>query len=213
MGVVALILISVALGWTTMTGGWSAFTGERPVIQRYWFESGRALKRFYENEPPARKAIIVDITGQSHRTADGSQPTKRDRSRPFPRLDYSEVPESEQLSAPDTAPVLSEPPAIPQAQQVPVIIQQSAPLMKGQIETAPLPQSVPALSIGRHVQNTLLADRSLSRSAQLSLNVTSSRNRVTLRGIVLDKEEKEYIGKMAEQIAGAGNVDNKMTVL
>ena len=69
------------------------------------------------------------------------------------------------------------------------------------------------LSLGRKVQLALMADKTLSRSAQLTVRATSQKNRVTLRGIVLDKEEKEYIGKKVAQIAGANNVDNRLTIL
>ena len=75
------------------------------------------------------------------------------------------------------------------------------------------PVSERELSLGRKVQTALMDDKTLSRSAKLTLRVTSVKNKVTLGGIVLDKEEKAYIGTKAGQIAGAGNVDNRLTVL
>jgi osmotically-inducible protein OsmY len=94
----------------------------------------------------------------------------------------------------------------------PAAVPMARPLGQMQIETAPIPTAaIP--SIGRTVQDKLLEDRTLSRSAQLSLNVTSKGKRVTLRGIVISQEEKTYIGQAAEAIAGPGNIDNRMTVL
>ena len=219
MGLIAIIILSVTLGWSAFTGGLESFTGERGPIHHYWFENGRALKRFYEFEPPARKSVIVDITGMSYRTADGTQPTKRDRSRPFPRLDTS-IPPIESANPP-SAPVM--------VQSMP------APLGQGQIEEAPLPAQPPRaivpreivppastlapekeMSVGRKVQMVLKANNTLSRSASLTLKATTNllnKNKVTLRGIVLDEEEKDYIGALAETVAGAGNVDNKLTIL
>ncbi len=217
MGIIALVILSVSIGWAAFTGGFNALTGGVTGPRQYnWFESGRALKRFYEYQPPARKAVVTDISGMAYRTADGTQPTKRDRSKPYPRLDKNIQQDSQQLSSP-VAPL----PAASMPQ--PVILQEVAPLRQGQIEELPLAPSVAVTSVpvssektwslGRRVQFGLKADNSLSRSAELTLRAVSQGSRVTLSGIVLDQEEKDYIGAQAERIAGAGNVDNRLTVL
>jgi osmotically-inducible protein OsmY len=69
------------------------------------------------------------------------------------------------------------------------------------------------MSVGRKVRTVLLADRRLSKSARATLSVVSVWNRVTLRGIVMDRQEKTDIGEKAAEIAGVGNVDNRLTVL
>lgn len=224
MGIIALVVLSVTVAWTLVAGGpnvlGNAFNFQRIHLQHYWFESGRALKRNFEYEPPARKSVVVDISGMSYRSADGSQMTKRDRSRLFPRLDVQLPTET---SAARTGPEM-----VP-TQNIPTLAVASAPLGQGQIEEMPLatpPASlqtpiVPvkveggerAWSLGRRVQTEIRDDNTLSRSARLTLRAVSVRGRVTLSGIVLEQSEKDYIGKKAEEIAGAGNVDNRLTVL
>ena len=49
--------------------------------------------------------------------------------------------------------------------------------------------------------------------AELTVRATSIKKKVTLRGIVMDKKEKDYVGGKAEEIAGYGNVDNRLTIL
>lgn len=205
MGVVVLVLLTVTFAWTLVSGGVAPFHTERAQIHHYWFESGRSLKRMFEYEPPERKAVVVDISGMSYRSADGSQMTKRDRSRPFPRLDAQFS--SETMSA-RTGPEL--------------VALSPAPLGQGQIEEIPMASPVlskpPALSeaswsLGRRVQTALKASNLLSRSAQVTLRAVSMRDRVTLSGIVLDQEEKDRIGAKAEEIVGSGRVDNRLTVL
>ncbi len=203
MGIVALVVLSVTVGWTLVTGGLGAFNTERSHIKHYWFESGRALKRMYEYQPPERKSVAVDISGMAQRTADLTHSTKRDRSKPFPRLEVQITPEI-------VTPI------------APVVTVAPTPLRQGQIEEIPLaapqiqrPPVSPekTWSLGRRVQFAIKADNSISRSAQLTLRAVSMGDRVTLGGIVLDQEEKDYIGAKAEAIAGAGRVDNRLTVL
>ncbi len=206
MSLVALVVLSVTMAWTLVTGGMGAFSAERASVKHYWFESGRSLKRMFEYQPPERKAVVVDTSGMSYRSADGSQMTRRDRSRPFPRLDVEFQRENVPLR---TGPEL-------------VTLTPASPLGQGQIEEIPMVPSAiarpPAVSerswsLGRRVQTALKADNTLSRSAQLTLRAVSVRDRVTLSGIVLDQEEKDRVGAKAEELAGPGRVDNHLTVL
>ena len=213
MGIVALVLITVSLVWTAVFGGLqpSSPGAERTRTWYPWLAGGRVMSRIHAYQPPARKSVMVDITGMAHPTADGTSMTKRDRSRLYPFLEIkpATLDEEERSPAPPPAP----PPVVGKT-----------PLYQAQIEEAPLPSPGPALfrpvpalknevSLGRKVQLAVLADNSLSRSIRLTLRATSAKNKVTLRGIVLDKDEKAAVGSKAEQIAGAGNVDNRLTVL
>ncbi len=200
MGIVVFVFVSVTLAWAAAFGGLNPSAARHSQMHYYWEESGRVLSRLHDYKPPARKSVVVDISGMAHSGADNTRMTKRDRSQLFPKLEI--------------------PPAIPEPSVAAPAA--PAPLFQGQIEEMPLlPPNIPKPlgqpvrqpSLGRQVQMAILADRTFSKSASLTLNVTSLKNKVTLRGIVLDKEEKEAIGKKAAQIAGPKNVDNRLTVL
>ena len=218
MGIVALVLLSVSLAWTAVFGGLNPADPSHSRTWYPWNAGGRVLSRLHAYQPPARKSVVVDISGMAHPTADNTSMTKRDRSRLYPYLEMNVAPKEEDLpSIPqDAAPTqafLSTPLPAPLAK----------PLFQAQIEEAPLaPPAVPSgamlrpavgPSLGRKVQMALLADSGLSKSARSTLSIMSLRNKVTLRGIVMDVKEKRAIGDKAEQIAGDGNVDNRLTVL
>ena len=206
MGIVALVVLSVTAAWTFMFGGLRPAETNSLPVRHYWIEAGRALSRLRTYQPPDRKSMIVDTNGMAHLTADNTQMTKRDRSRAYLKLDIQPVPPESQRDLP--------PP--------PAKTGTGAPLFQMQTEEIPLaPAGVPKsltspereLSLGRKVQIALAADKTLSRSAQLTVRATSFKNKVTLRGIVLDKEEKAYIGTKAGEVVGPENVDNRLTVL
>ena len=206
MGIVALVVLSVTAAWTFVFGGLRPTEVDSLPVRHYWIETGRALSRLRAYQPPDRKSMIVDTNGMAHPTADNTKMTKRDRSRPYLKLDVKTTP----LEQPQNLPVPT------------LKVASGAPLFQMQTEEMPImPAGVPKpletlerdLSLGRKVQIALMADNTLSRSAQLTVRATSVKNRVTLRGIVLDKEEKTYIGMKAGQIAGPENVDNRLTVL
>ena len=227
MGVVTLVLVTVSLVCTLVFGGLLPSATERVRTWYPWLAGGRVMSRIHAYQPPERKSVVIDLSGMSHLTADRTSLTKRDRSRLYPFLEIKRAStEAEERASPPSpggavpagAPVLSVPLPAPPAAAA------NAPLFQSQIEEIVLPSPGAALfkpasgperepSLGRKVQQALLADRSLSRSIQLTLTATSVKNKVTLRGIVLDKEERDYVGAKAAEIAGAENVDNRLTIL
>ncbi len=216
MGVVALVILSVTAAWTFVVGGMQAPDGSfyQPSlpVRTYWFEVGRAITRLRSDQPPDRKSVIVDTSGVAHSTADLTQSTKRDRSRPYVKLKIQPVPaETAAMTPPPTIKTeVGRPLFQMQVEEIPA----PPPAPVKPVRPAPkAPAMMPELSLGRKVQAVLMADKNLSRSAQLTVRATSSKNRVTLRGIVLDKEEKDYIQKKAEVLAGTGNVDDRLTIL
>ena len=213
MGIVALVVLSVTAAWTFVFGGLRPAEMNTLPVRHYWIEAGRALSRIREYQPPARKSMIVDTNGMAHSTADLTRSTKRDRSRPYLKLDIQPaLPETgTPLFQMQTEEMPLAPPNSPQSASTPPVIPQTA--FQPQAVKPPMLAQERDLSLGRKVQLALMADKTLSRSAQLTVRATSQKNRVTLRGIVLDKEEKEYIDKKVAQIAGANNVDNRLTIL
>ena len=226
MGIVALVVLSVTAAWTFVFGGLRPAEMNTLPVRHYWIEAGRALSRIREYQPPARKSMIVDTNGMAHSTADLTHMTKRDRSRLYLKLDikpdlsetHENIPPPPAMAG-SGAPLFQmqteemplAPPKPPRSAPTPPVIPQT--VFQPQAVKPPMLAQERDLSLGRKVQLALMADKTLSRSAQLTVRATSQKNRVTLRGIVLDKEEKEYIGKKVAQIAGADIVDNRLTIL
>jgi len=63
----------------------------------------------------------------------------------------------------------------------------------------------------RKIRKEITDDDSLSTTAK-NVKIITQGGKVTLRGPVNHPEEKEKIAKKAEQIAGAGKVENKLEV-
>jgi osmotically-inducible protein OsmY len=61
------------------------------------------------------------------------------------------------------------------------------------------------------IRKAVMDDKSLSTSAH-NVKIISQNGKVTLKGPVNSEDEKRVIEKAASEIAGAGNVDNKITV-
>jgi hypothetical protein len=213
MGIVALVILSVTAAWSFVFGGLRpADTGTLPV-RHYWIEAGRALSRLRPHQPPARKSIVVDTSGMAHPTADRTGMTKRDRSRPYLKLTVEpKLPESSQGLPPPAKTSVGAPLFQMQTEEMP-LAQPNIPKPTVRPPDTKALQAERELSLGRKVQIALMADKTLTRSAQLTVRASSFKNRVTLRGIVLDQEEKIYIGEKAGRIAGPENVDNRLTVL
>ena len=202
MGIVVLVLLTVTYALSAVFGGLQPSSTERAQTWFPWLAGGRVLSRIHAYQPPARKSVMIDITGMAHPTADNTSMTKRDRSQLYPYLEVKPAPIEESS--------LTLAPSEPLRQ---VQIEETALPVPGFAVPKPVLRSEREPSVGRKVQLTLMADHSLSRSAQLTVKATSVKNKVTLRGIVLDKAEKEYIGDKAAKIAGAENVNNRLTVL
>ena len=68
-------------------------------------------------------------------------------------------------------------------------------------------------SLGRRVKKAIQAHPEISRSAKLTLTVTSAKGKVILRGIVSSAGEKARIGVIAGRIAGVKKVRNQLIVV
>lgn len=102
----------------------------------------------------------------------------------------------------------------------------ASPLYQYQMETAPLPApvhapaqaSVPSQahvqSLGRKIQTVLQEDPALSKAVRLTLKVSSGDGKVTVRGLVLNDEAREYVINRTREMAGPGViVENKLISL
>ena len=133
MGIVALVVLSVTVAWAAVFGGLNPSVAGH--LQRYyWNESGRALSRMHAYQPPARKSMVVDISGMAHPTADNTRMTKRDRSTVYPKL---EVQKNLNETSSETNQVTF-PPGIAELPDVPKTAGTSAPLFQMQAEEIPL---------------------------------------------------------------------------
>lgn len=92
MGALGVVILSFVLLFTF--SGVSRIQNhfaQQGMAERYlWIRSeaeiGRLLSRTHEYEPPSRRAVIVDISGMEHTSADGSHMPRRDRSWRLPSL-------------------------------------------------------------------------------------------------------------------------------
>ncbi len=67
------------------------------------------------------------------------------------------------------------------------------------------------IRLTRRIRQALVANKSLSTDAK-NVKIITVDGKVTLRGPVKNQEEMRKIGHKAQQIAGAGNVDNQLEV-
>jgi osmotically-inducible protein OsmY len=63
----------------------------------------------------------------------------------------------------------------------------------------------------RKIRRAVVADKSLSTYAH-NVKIVAQNGKVTLKGPVHTEDEKKTIDSKATEIAGAGNVDNQITV-
>ena len=68
------------------------------------------------------------------------------------------------------------------------------------------------LEVSRRIREDLMKDAELSTYAH-NIKIIASHGKVTLKGPVHTKEEKESILKYARAVAGAGNVINRIDVV
>lgn len=66
-------------------------------------------------------------------------------------------------------------------------------------------------AITQKIRKALIADKSLSSYAH-NVKIVTTNGAVTLKGPVKSDGEKQQVGSVAEQVAGAGKVDNQLTV-
>jgi len=67
------------------------------------------------------------------------------------------------------------------------------------------------LSTTASIRREILKTQGLSSTAD-NVKVITADGKVTLRGVVKDKNEKDQIQKIAERVAGAGKVDNQLEI-
>jgi hyperosmotically inducible protein len=83
---------------------------------------------------------------------------------------------------------------------------------KGQITTAERQSDNSSdVMLTKKIRQTLMADKSLSTYGQ-NVKIIARHGKVTLKGPVNTQEEKQTIASKAEEVAGAGNVRNQLTV-
>lgn len=182
--------------------------------------------------PPARKAIIVDLDGLSHTTADNVRLTRRDRSReiltpveknrkhiqvyvypPQSLADRSAV-RTTNLNISERA-IRPEPAGESVAEAV-------TPAVLPSHETGAEPAR--AVTYGDEfltpsdreltasIRKALMSDDALFITA-LNIRILAVDGEVTLRGFVNSDREKTLIGKKARQIAGRRKVHNRLDIL
>jgi hyperosmotically inducible periplasmic protein len=65
--------------------------------------------------------------------------------------------------------------------------------------------------VTQQVRKAVIADKGLSTYAH-NIKIITQNGKVTLKGPVRSEEEKQSIASKAESIAGAGKIDNELTV-
>lgn len=67
------------------------------------------------------------------------------------------------------------------------------------------------IALTQRIRRAVMKDSTLSTTAH-NVKIVSLNGAVTLRGPVKNQQEKAAIGKKAQEIAGASNVDNQLEV-
>ena len=66
-------------------------------------------------------------------------------------------------------------------------------------------------AVTQKIRKALVADKSLSTYAH-NVKIITANGAVTLKGPVKSEDEKQQVASIAAQVAGAGKVDNQLTV-
>lgn len=228
MGAIIVLIASFVASFT--------FSGISHVQTNFLkLQTGRVLSTNHTYEPPDRKSIMIDIDGMDHLTADNTRPTRRDRSKKVVISPIAANVTMEKKKVESTMPLVSaaelqKPPAPMEIKTLNI----QEPVRQYQIEEAPLitpsiPKKIsppPVLktktaaikrstksSLGRKVKTAILRNHGVSRSAKLALTVTSGHGKVTLRGVVLSKREKDRIGAIAGKFVNPNKVNNQLIIV
>ena len=228
MGVIIILIASFVASFT--------FSGISHVQTNFLkLQSGRVLSTHHTYEPPARKSIMIDIDGKEHTTADNTQPTRRDRSRKVRISPVAANVTIDKMKTENTMPPipiveLQQPSAPMKAETLNIqnlahqYQVEEAPLIAASVpknvSPAPVLKARPlvhkhsaSLSLGRKVKTAILRNKRVSRSAKLALTVTSGKGKVTLRGVVLSKREKDRIGAIAGKFVNPNKVNNQLIIV
>ncbi len=196
MGVVVLIFSLIAL--FTVTGGPAKLGLHSPVDTSRFIVSRPIVA------PPARKSVIVDTDGYAHRTADGTQMTKRDRTKFLPsppRTFEYKLPEKE--PAPEvTLDVVTQP-------ETKTVEDLSVPMMPAE----PVEQPVDPTAGQKAVRSILDADPDLSEWARTTLRGSVREGLLILYGVVKDEKEKTRVAQLAGNLPGVHSVENQLHTL
>ena len=189
---IAIVLFSIFAvfafsGAPMMMGAPRPVDGQRPIVMREIFEA------------PERRAIMVDTDGQAHRTADGTQMTKRDRSR-----SYRQAPPAPEVQAPP-APIAA---AEPEPEPAPVIVEETT------VELKPTPvENAAYLTMSQQIEAMLMDDAMLSDSARFTLKAVYREGLVILQGVVADDAEKERLEAKVRAIPGVTAVESHLHMM
>ncbi len=232
MGIFVLIFslvafFTVTVGPTTKMGGFrTPMETERFVIQ----------KRTYQ--PPARRSVIVAPDGQAHRTADGTQMTKRDRARMIletPRTFEYKLPETAPDYIPPAREIEPEPIVAPNLDVVTqsetkALEDMSVPMMPALVTTdsstePPVALSAESLAVptAEDPANTVDAatnqkilsailqkEGNLSEWARVTLRCSFREGLVILYGVVKDEQEKKHIADLTKSLPDVVTVENQL---
>lgn len=224
MGIFVLIFslvafFTVTVGPTTKMGGFrTPMETERFVIQ----------KRTYQ--PPARRSVIVAPDGQAHRTADGTQMTKRDRAKmtlETPRTFEYKLPETAPDYIPPAREIEPEPIVAPNLDVVTqsetkAVEDMSVPMMPAVVPTEPSaepsaesPVEDPANTVDAATNQKILSailekDSDLSEWARVTLRCSFREGLVILYGVVRDEQEKNHIADLTKSLPDVVTVENQL---
>ncbi len=217
MGIFVLIVSLIAL--FTVTGGPAKMGGfHTPMDSAYLSIPKRTF------EPPARKSMIVDADGEAHRTADGTQMTKRDRAKmtlSSPRTFEYKIPET----TPEAVRIVTEPVVVPAAQPAPEsaaaleVITQAETKAVEDLSVPMMPATLPVEAsegvtdpvMDQKILSSIVAlDGSLSEWARVTLRCSFREGLVILYGVVKDEQEKQHIAELTKSLPEVVTVENQL---
>jgi hyperosmotically inducible periplasmic protein len=82
---------------------------------------------------------------------------------------------------------------------------------KGSVTADQQKMNVSDRQLTQEVRKAVVSDKGLSTDAH-NIKIITQNGKVTLKGPVRSEDEKQSIASKAEGIAGAGNIDNELTV-
>lgn len=154
---------------------------------------------------PERKAVLVDAQHAVQRTADNTQLTLRDRGE---RVEFYHAPQVSYISVQGLPPQEVAPTQTTPDQTAPL---QTAPDLVVAANSPEFYSEAPSLDL--KVKAAIDTDTGITALSKSNFHATTRNGKVVLEGEVFDEAEKTWIQNRAEAIAGAGNVDNQLTIV
>lgn len=223
MGVFVLIVSLIAL--FAVSGGPSKMGFHTPMSNEYLAIPKRTFER------PARKSMIVDTDGLAHRTADGTQMTKRDRAKMIlltPRTFEYKIPEVVPQVIPPSVESVATPVVLPVSEPAPnldVVTQAetktvedlSVPMMSSALPTVLSVEGSEGVSdpaMNQKILSAIVAqDGNLSEWARTTLRCSFRDGLVILYGVVRDEQEKQRIADLAKSLPDVVTVENQLNAV